>query len=90
MKDDHHHYNWFPEENCPHCDVIGIFTAYGAMDWDPQDIIEQVFRGLVTIVATAPGDLRKSMTLNISEHIGDYVEKVRADMVGHNIRHRMH
>ena len=84
MPDDH------DEENCPHCDVMTIFVTYGAMGWDPQDIIEQVFRGLISLVATAPDDLRENMTLNISEHIGEYVEEVRADMTDHNITHRIH
>jgi hypothetical protein len=30
------------------------------------------------------------MTLNISEHIVEYVEEVRADMTDHSIRHRIH
>ena len=84
MLDDH------DEENCPHCDVMTIFVTYGAGGWDPQDIIEHVFRGLVSLVATAPDDLRENMTLNISEHIGEYVEEVRADMTDHGIRHRIH
>jgi len=78
------------EENCPHCDVMTIFVAYRVRGWDPQGIIEQVFRGLVSLVATAPDDLRETMTLNISEHIGEYVEEVRVDMTDHNIKHRMH
>ena len=85
MKPDDH-----DEENCPHCDVMTIFVAYGARGWDSQDIIEQVFKGLVSLVATAPDDLRETMTLNISEHIGGCVEEARADMTDHNIIHRMH
>jgi len=85
MKSDDH-----DEDNCPHCDVMGIFFAYGERDWEPQDIIEQVFNGLVSLVATAPDDLRKNMTLYISEHIGGCVEEARADMTSHNITHRMH
>ena len=85
MKSDDH-----DEEDCPHCDVMTIFVTYGARGWDPQDIIEQVFRGLVSLVATAPDDLRENMTLNISEHIGEYVEEVRANMTDHSIRHRIH
>ncbi len=77
-------------ENCPRCDVVDIFIDYTNLGCEPIEVIHQIAKGLATLVAIAPQEIRIVITERIKEDFHEMVEEGGAEIILHNTQEIMH
>lgn len=62
-------------DGCPHCDVMMLFKMYRGLGWDQDDIIEDIVRGLASVLASAPKERRDVMVAGIQDVLPEWVDQ---------------